>query len=144
MSAATSRAEQVGDPRRGGDHPLGEHRDAHLRTLLGHHRAEAGDAVHEALAVLVPDRRPGDVSAAALFAHQVAVGDQPVDGAAQGDPADAVLGAQHRLGREQRVLRQRGHPATQVLADRQVLRSHRRDRHAAKVLDRKTSGRHVV
>ena len=116
---------------------LGEHLRADLGALLGHHRVEAGDAVHEALAVLVPDGRPRDVGAAPLLADEVAVGDQAVDRAAQRDPADAVLGAQHRLGREQRLLGQRGHPAAEVLADREVLRSGYGAHHAAKVLDRR-------
>ena len=82
-----------------GDHPLLQHRGAHLRTLLGHERAPPGDPVHEALAVLVPDGRPRDVGAPALLADEVPVGDQSVDGSTQGDPADPVLGAEHRLGR---------------------------------------------
>jgi hypothetical protein len=63
-----------GDGGRNGDDALREHLRPHLRTLLAHHRAEAGDAVHEALAVLVTDRRPGDVGAPALLAHEMAVG----------------------------------------------------------------------
>ena len=95
-----------GDGHRGGDDPLGEHRGAHLGALFGHHRVEPGDPVHEALAVLVPDRRPCDVGAPSLLTDQVTVGDQAVHRAPQGDPADAVLRAQHRLRREQGVLRQ--------------------------------------
>ena len=129
----------------GGRHdPLGEHLGAHLGALLAHHRAEAGDAVHEALAVLVPDRRPGDVGAPALLTDEVAVRDQSVDRPPQGDPADPVLGAEHRLGREHGEFRQRGHAPSEMLADREVLRAGHGIDHAAKVRDRKTSGRHVV
>jgi hypothetical protein len=127
-------AQLGGDRRLDRDDPLGEHRGAHLCALLGHHRAPPGDAVHEALAVLVADRRPGHVGAPALLAHEVSVGHQPVDRAAQRDPADPVLLAQHRLGREQRVLGQRGHPPAQVLADREVLRSRHGAGHGSKVL----------
>ena len=42
---------------------------------------------------------PGHVGAAALLAHQVPVGDQAVDRAAQRDAADAVLRAEHGLRR---------------------------------------------
>jgi hypothetical protein len=129
---------------RGRDDPLGEHLRAHLGALLAHHRAEPGDAVDEALAVLVPDGRPGHVGPAALLADEVTVGDEAVDGAPKGDAADAVLGAEDGFGREDGVLGQRGDAAPEVLADREVLRSGDRADHGPKVRDRKTSGRHVV
>ena len=69
---------------------------------------------------------------AAEFATMTPHAFEAVDGPAERDPADPVLGAQRRLGRQERVLGEPGDPSAEVLADRQVLRPRYRTGHPVK------------